>query len=368
MSKLSGLVLIAAFACSGVSNAQPVRKYDETGAPPFKVLKEGENPPLDTYDDFVIGPKYTPAPERKAVDGVPQGKVEQFLIDSKETKLFNPGIARKEFGRVDPKNPKTLIVETHTIDYKRAITVYIPAQYQAGTEAPFMVVHDGPGPNKNPRLSMQTILDNLIAQKRIPPIVVIAIANGGGDAQGHERGKEYDNMNGDYAEYIETEVLPRVEKNYEVKLTRDPDGRAAMGNSSGGSAALIMAWFRTDLYHRVLTTSGTFVNQAWPFDPKYPDGAWGFHETLIPKEPKKPIRIFLSVGDKDLLNPNVMRDSMHDWVEANHRMARVLKEKGYEYQYLFCRGSGHGVGNAQQQFLPHAIEWVWKGYPEKKVK
>ena len=146
-------------------------------------------------------------------------------------------------------------------------------------------------------------------------------------------------MNGDYAEYIETEVLPRVEKNCGVKLTKDPDGRAAMGNSSGGSAALIMAWFRNDLYHRVLTTSGTFVNQAWPFDPKYPDGAWGFHETLIPNSPKKPIRLFISVGDADLLNPNVMRDGMHDWVEANHRMAKVLKAKGYEYQYLFCRGA-----------------------------
>ncbi len=183
-----------------------------------------------------------------------------------------------------------------------------------------------------------------------------------------QRGKEYDNMNGDYAEYIETEVLPRVEKTCEVKLTKDPDGRAAMGSSSGGSAALIMAWFRNDLYHRVLTTSGTFVNQAWPFDPKYPDGAWGFHKSLIPNSPKKPIRIFISVGDADLLNPNVMRDGMHDWVEANHHMAKVLKAKGYEYQYLFCRGARHGVGNAQQQFLPHAIEWVWKGYSPKADK
>jgi iron(III)-enterobactin esterase len=368
MSRLPGLVLVAALACAAVSNAQPVRKFDDPGAPPFKVLKDGENPPLDAYDNFVIGPTYTPAPERKKVGGVPDGKVAQFVIDSKETRLFNPGIARKAFGKVDPTNPKTLIVETHPTDYKRAVTVYVPAQYQAGTEAPFMVVHDGPGPTKNPRLGMQTVLDNLIAQKRIPPIVVIAVANGGGDAQGHERGREYDNMSGDYVTYIEDEVLPRVEKTCQVKLTRDPDGRAAMGNSSGGSAALIMAWFRNDLYHRVLTTSGTFVNQAWPFDPKFPDGAWGFHETLIPKSERKPIRIFLAVGDKDLLNPNVMRDGMHDWVEANHRMAKVLKDKGYEYQYLFCRGSGHSVGNAQQQFLPHAIEWVWRGYPDKKVK
>jgi enterochelin esterase-like enzyme len=368
MYKPTALTLVAALACSSLSEAQPTRQYDDKGAPPFKVLKEGENPPFDSYDNFVIGPNYVPAPERKVVEGVPQGKVQQFVIDSKETKLLNPGIARKQFGTVDPKNPKTLTVETHHIDYKRAITVYVPAQYKAGTAAPFMVVHDGPGPSAKPRSNLQTILDNLIAQKRIPPIIVIHIANGGGDAQGHERGREYDNMSTVFADYIEAEVLPRVEKNCHVKLTKDPDGRAAMGNSSGGSAALIMAWFRNDLYHRVLTTSGTFVNQAWPFDPKYPDGAWGFHETLIPREPKKAIRIFLAVGDRDLLNPNVMRDGMHDWVEANHRMAKVLKEKGYEYQYLFCRGAGHSVGNAQAQFLPHAIEWVWKGYAAKERK
>ena len=211
MYKLSALSLIAAFACPGLSVAQPVRNSDDKGAPPFKLLKEGENPPLDAYDNFVIGPKYVAAPERKAVDGVPKGKVQQFVIDSKETKTLNPGIARKVFGKVDPNNPKTLIVETHEIDYKRAITVYIPAQHKAGAEAPFMVVHDGPGPSKNPSSGYSTILDNLIAQKRIPPIVLIQIANGGGDAQGHQRGKEYDHMNSGFADYIEAEVLPRVE-------------------------------------------------------------------------------------------------------------------------------------------------------------
>ena len=229
-----------------------------------------------------------------------------------------------------------------------------------------MVCHDGP--KGKPNMTLPRILDNLIAQKRIPPIVLIQIANGGGDAQGHQRGREYDNMSGLFAEYIETEVLPRVEKTYQLKLTKDPEGRAVMGSSSGGSASLIMAWFRTDLYRRVLTTSGTFVNQAWPFDPKYPDGAWGFHKTIIPNSPKKPIRLFISVGDRDLLNPNVMRDEMHDWVEANHQMAKVLKAKGYEYQYLFCRNSGHGIRNAKAQFMPHAIEWVWKGYGSTPIK
>ena len=354
--------LISVIALDTAMAAPPTRAFDAPGAPPFERLdsQPGVNPPLAADGNFLIGPEYRPARERKVIAGNPQGIVKQFTMDSKDGKLFNPGIARKVFGKVDPNNPKTLIVDTHEIDYQRKITVYIPSQYKPGSVTPFMVCHDGP--KGEPRMLLPHILDNLIAEKRIPSMVLIMVANGGGDAQGHERGREYDTMSGLYAEYIETEVLPLVEKKCGVRLAKDPDARAVMGSSSGGSAALIMAWYRTDLYHRVLTTSGTFVNQQWPFDPQTPDGAWGFHNDLIPNGPRKPLRIFLAVGDRDNYNPNVMRDGMHDWVEANHRMAKVLKAKGYHYQYLFCLDSGHGLGNAKAQFLPYAIEWIWHGY------
>ena len=358
-----------AIICVSHARAQPpTRKFDSPTAPKFQAIDgtNGPNPPLHANGNFLIGPAYVAAPEQEKQDGVPQGRVQQFTMDSRQCVRFNPGIARKVFGKNDPNNPKTLIVDTHEIDYLRKITVYIPAQHKAGSTAPFMVCHDGP--KGKPNMLLPRILDNLIAQKRIPPMVLIMIANGGGDAQGHQRGKEYDTMSALFAEFIEHEVLPLVEKNCGVGLSSDPDARAVMGSSSGGSAALIMAWFRPDLYHRVLTTSGTFVNQQWPFDPAFPDGAWGFHNKLIPEAPPKPIRLFMAVGDRDNYNPNVMRDGMHDWVEANHRMAKVLKAKGYQYQYLFCQDSGHGVRNAKAQFLPHAIEWVWQGYAPPSTK
>ena len=366
MPNLIRVFVIVAFASTQMLiAAPPTRQFDDPGAPEFTKLEApGKNPPLDANGNFLIGPEYDTAPENEVVDGIPKGKILQFTIDSRDTRLLNPGIARKVFGKVDPNNPKTLIVETHEIDYERQITVYIPSQYELGSAAPFMVCHDGP--KGKPNMTIPRILDNLIAQDRIPAIIAIMVANGGGDAQGHERGREYDTMSGLFAEYIESEVLPRVEEKCDVRLTKDPDGRATMGSSSGGSAALIMAWYRNDLYHRVLTTSGTFVNQQWPFNPETPDGAWGFHNKLIPESTKKPIRLFMAVGDRDNFNPNVMRDGMHDWVEANHRMAKVLKEKGYQYQYLFCQDSGHGVRNAKKQFLPHAIEWVWRGYSNPK--
>ena len=101
MSKFVVTFLFCTFAFLATAlAAPPVRQFDGPGAPPFKVLKPGESPPLDAYDNFVIGPKYVRAPERKVVEGVARGKVQQFTIDSKQTKIYNPGIARKKFGTV----------------------------------------------------------------------------------------------------------------------------------------------------------------------------------------------------------------------------------------------------------------------------
>ena len=342
----------------------PTRSYKDPGSPQFTVLTKDSSLAalLDISGDFVARAPYLNAPENLRTTGAPQGKTHQFNLSSKEASIYNPGIARKVFGTPDPKNPKSLIVETHAIDFQRTITVYIPAAYKSGTETPFMVTHDGPKVIGQIKKNLATVFDNLIAQKRIPSMVVISIANGGGDAQGSQRGREYDTMSGLFAEYIETHVLPEVEKLYQIKLTKDPNSRATMGNSSGASAALCMAWYRPDLYRRVISFSGTFVNQQWPYNPATPGGAWEFHNTLIPNSPKKPIRIWMGVGDRDLLNPNIMRDDMHDWVKANNNMAKVLKAKGYTYQYLFCEGNGHGMRDAKKQYLPHAIEWLWSDY------
>jgi len=321
----------------------------------------GANPPADVDGNFLIGPNYVAAPELSVVAGVPQGRVQQFIMDSADSKFY-PGIARDAFGTVDPDNPKTLIVKTHPAPYHRTITVYIPSQYVPGTAAPFIVTHDGPQQG-HPDLMLPHILDNMIAQHRLPAMAVVMIANGGGDAQGAERGLEYDTMSGKFAEFIESEVLPLVELTCQVKLTRNPDGRAVMGGSSGGSAALEMAWYHPEWYHKVIAYSGTFVNQQWPFNPETPDGAWDFHEKLIPQSAVKPLRLWLEVGDRDLFNPNVMRDNMHDWVAANNRMAAVLKAKGYHYQYVFALNAGHVDGAVKRQTLPEALEYIWRGYP-----
>jgi enterochelin esterase family protein len=334
----------------------PTRDPNTPGYVTARDLPDGAVPPPDVDGNFIIGPTHSPAPALIVQDGVPQGTIYNFTMSSADSKIY-PGIAREAgtFGTVDPTDPAKLIVATsHPAPYTRRVAVYVPKQYVPGTVAPFIVGADGPDQ------PLFTALDNLIAQKRVPAMIAISIGNGSGDAQGSQRGLEYDTMSGRYAEFVETEVLPLVETQCHVKLTKDPDARATMGGSSGGSAALIMAWYHPELYHRVLTYSGTYVNQQWPPSADTPHGAWEFHERLIPNSPVKPIRIWMEVGDRDLLNPNVMRDNMHDWVVANENMAKVLAAKGYHYQFVFVRNAGHTDRAVKQQTLPEALEWLWK--------
>jgi iron(III)-enterobactin esterase len=337
----------------------PTRDPNTPGYVKATELPDGAIPPADAYGNFIIGPTHNPAPEMTVPPEALRGTVHNFEMKSADSKIY-PGIAREQgtFGTPDPANPAKLVVTTsHPAPYTRRVAVYIPKEYVPGTVAPFIVGADGPDQ------LLFTALDGLIAQKRVPVMIAISIGNGSGDAQGSQRGLEYDTMSGLYAEFVETEVLPLVEKQYNVRLTRDPNARATTGCSSGAAAALAMAWYRTDLYHRVLSLSGTFVNQQWPFNPATPYGAWGFHKELIPKSPVKPIRIWMDVGDRDLFNPNVMRDDMHDWVVANQHMARELAAKGYKYLFVFARNSGHCDRATKQQMLPTALEWLWKDYP-----
>jgi iron(III)-enterobactin esterase len=344
--------------------APPTRNPDSPGYVTAKELPDGANPPANADGNFIIGPTHDVPREMSLQDGVPGGTVIEFTLNSSDSKIY-PGIARDPgtFGTIDPANLAKLVVTTsHPAPYTREVTVYVPKQYVPGSVAPFIVGADGPDP------LLFSTLDVLIAQHKVPAMIAISIGNGGGDAQGSERGLEYDTMSGVYAEFVESEVLPVVERQARVQLTKDPNGRATMGGSSGGSCAMIMAWYHPELYHRVLTYSGTFVNQQWPYNPQTPHGAWEFHEHLIPDSPAKPIRIWMEVGDRDLLNPNVMSDNMHDWVLANERMADVLAAKGYHYQFVFARTAGHVDRAVKQQTLSEALQYLWQDYPSSAIK
>ena len=277
--------------------------------------------------DFVVGPDYRLDPDLSD-RGNPKGKQFEFRMSLAESKIF-PGTD----ATLDSKKE---------VRKERKIFVYIPAEYKDGTKAPVLVMHDGPS-NLN---LVRNALDNLTISKdparKLPAFIAISIENGGNDGKGSQRGLEYDTMSDRLARFVQEEVFPAVMNHPEIKaaypklmLTDDPWGRAAMGCSSGGAAALSMGWFRPDLFRRLITYSGTFVDQQdddAAEESKYPLGAWEYHSSLklLDTSDKKPLRIFTHVADKDL-RFNDAEETYHNWVMANERTAKSLAAKGYEY-------------------------------------
>jgi iron(III)-enterobactin esterase len=328
---------VSTIAPSGQRRGAPMSEADKAEVATVADLPEWK--PGDGDGDYFIGPDYAPIPEAMTNDSVPHGRIESFSMPLAESKFYTG---------VGMKGARTA----------REVKVYIPSQYVPGAVAPVIVTAD------SYLGSLHNVLDNMIAARRLPAIIAVMIANGGGDSRGSERGLEYDSVNGKNAEFIEAEILPEVEKRYGVKLTKDPDGRMTLGGSSGGASAFTMAWFHPEWYHRVVAFSGTFVNQN---SDDYPHGAWTYHESLIPNSPVKPLRLWLEVGERDN-GASSASSGLHNWVIANLRMAKVLKAKGYHYQFIYAKNAGHTPGNVMTHALPQALEYVWKDYPDAPTK
>src|SRR5258705_7634674 len=103
-------------------------------------------------------------------------------------------------GATAPGDKSSIIVTTSPPGtWTRTIDVYIPPNYVRGTEAPFIVLGDG---GSTAWKDMNTTLDNLIQLRRVPPMVSIQIGNGGQDAQGAQRRREYHNGSGAYSPFV----------------------------------------------------------------------------------------------------------------------------------------------------------------------
>lgn len=318
-----------------------------------------ENPSSKGDGHQVVGPSYPIDPDLTD-RGNPKGRQFEFKMRLADSKLFR--------GDDTTLEPTKKAVRT-----ERKIFVYIPAAYRDGTPAPVLVTHDGPSQLKLVRNALDNLTISKNPERSLPPFIVVSIENGGNDGKNSERGLEYDTMSDRFARFINDEVFPAVLADPAIHaaypklaITSNPWGRATMGCSSGGAAAMTMAWFRPDLFRRVIAYSGTFVDQQdddAPEEAKFPLGAWEYHSSLklIANSPKKPLRLFTHVSEND----NRAKDpeeTYHNWVMAGERTAAALKDKGYHYRYVFSRATGHCDSKVFELTLADTLVWTWQGY------
>ena len=317
-----------------------------------------ETPGTDGNGNVEVGPDYKVDPDLTD-KGNPKGKSFEFAMRLADSKIF-----RGDDSTLDPKKP---------VRVERKIFVYVPAAYKDGTEAPILVMHDGPSNLKLVRNALDNLTISTDPNRKLPAFIAISVENGGNDSYGSQRGLEYDTLSDRLARFINDEVLPAVLNNAEIAaayphiaFTKNPWGKAAMGCSSGGAAALTMGWFRPDLFRRLITYSGTFVDQQdedAAEEAAYPLGAWEYHsgKKLIETAEKKPLRIFTHVSEHD----NRAKDpeaTYHNWVMANERTAEALKAKGYDYHYVYSRATRHCDGKVFEHTLADTLVWMWRGY------
>ena len=315
-----------------------------------------------TDDIYRLGPDSEPHPE------VPQGKITAW---EKLPSQAYPGTLH---------------------DY----CVYVPAQYDPAKPAALMIFQDGQawlrltGEYRAPY-----VLDNLICRREIPVMIAVfinpgrkpeqpeATASEWGDRSSN-RPQEYNALDDKYAHVITDELMPLIEKQYNI--SKNPDDRALAGASSGAIAAFTVAWHRPDQFRKIISTIGSFTNIRGGH--VYPD--------LIRAAEKKPIRIFLADGVND--NRGVSRGGARggptpaagaaaagattatgtatatppaspaaptyaadrDWHVQNVKMVAALTEKGYDVNYTW--GLGTHSNKHGGAILPEMMRWLWRDY------
>jgi len=316
------------------------------------------------------------------------GKLHSFhyLIDGKEfggrldlpafgpLSYLQPGVPS---GTLSPK-----IIHTSKIydGMKSEYWIYVPAQYDPKVSAAVMVFQDGGGyidrEGNNPALN---VIDNLIAQKKIPVLIAVFINPGDiSDSPGTPtynfvkaysdkwqrtlkdsmRSTLYDTVSDRYGRYLRDEVLAEVGAKY--NLRKDAYSRAITGLSSGGICSFNAAWQLPDQFSRVISWIGSFTSIQWKEDPHVPDGGQDYAEKVL-REPKRNLRVWLQDGSEDQENARY-----GSWPLANVRLANALKLKDYDFHFSFGKGTHNSGGGAAE--FPEEMIWLWRDYDPAKTE
>jgi enterochelin esterase-like enzyme len=256
--------------------------------------------------------------------------------------------------------------------------VYVPAQYDPKIPAALMVFQDGGGyihrDGNNPTLN---VIDDLIAQKKIPVMIAVFINPGDisdspgtptynfvkaysdkwkRDLKDSMRSTLYDTVSDRYGRFLRDEVLAEVGAKYNIR--KDAYSLAITGLSSGGICSFNAAWQMPDQFSRVISWIGSFTSIQWKEDPANPDGGQDYPEKVL-REPKRNIRVWLQDGSED------MEIRYGSWPLANLRLANALKLQDYDFH--FSRGKGtHNSAQGAAEF-PQEMIWLWRDYDPAKT-
>ena len=230
---------------------------------------------------------------------------------------------------------------------ERRYWIYVPSQYDGAEPASLLVVQDGwyyLDPDSEIRTAV--VLDNLIHNGEMPVTIGVFVDPGEYLSETdpmarRNRNNEYDTYSDAYAAFLLEEILPVIQRGYQI--TDDPDRWALMGGSSGGDCSFTVAWMRPDRFRKVLI-----------FESSWPQVRGAEYEQLILETEPKPLRVFMQASSRDI---GWWRPT-NNWFASNLRVAAALVERGYDMRLVL--GDGPHDPNHAGAILPDALRWLWR--------
>ena len=221
------------------------------------------------------------------------------------------------------------VFRSSALKNEREIAIYLPPQYSPHAESyPLLVLFD-----EDAYLSLvptPTILDNLISDGRIPPMVALLVGNAGDESRDREL-----LCNPKFTGALATELLPWAHAQY--NFTRDPRHTVVAGSSLGGLAAACAGLWHSETFGNVLAQSGAFHRAPPSAVDAAESGAepnWLVRQFI--SSPKEPLRFYLDAGSAEF-NATGGGDSI---LFCTRTLRDVLRAKGYEVHFQEFAG-GH---------------------------
>ena len=227
--------------------------------------------------------------------------------------------------------------ESKTLNRPRPLMVYTPPGYRAGTDHyPVLYLISGTTDTEETWFKVgrvNVILDNLIAQHKAVPMIVVLpygnMMNGTPRPSSPEAAKMYQTFNDEMI----GNIIPFVEAHYRVHPDREH--RAIAGFSRGGGQALFTGFNNLDRFAWIGSYSAYLTREV--FDQYFPSAS--AHPEVTNQRLKL---LWLGVGKSDFLNvpatafmdllqerkirhQTLLTEGGHTWMNARHYLTETLQ-------------------------------------------
>jgi enterochelin esterase-like enzyme len=277
---------------------------------------------------------------------VPYGEVKDYSWSALDLRKNEKNWNRKRYNNV-----KSQLIEfdytSSILENTRKINVYLPEGYDANRPLVYPVIYLFDSFIYMNRIEVPKVLDNLIRDSKIDPMVAVFIDNPTQNSRDIELP-----LNFSFKNFIVAELVPYIRKNW--KVTSDPHKTIIGGMSYGGLAAGFISFYTDSVFGNVLSQSGSFWRDTVLIEStaNWPRADWLIKQFQT-SSTRKDIRIYMDWG---LQEPLILT--------SNRKFVRVLDQLGYDFKYTEFDG-WHDWANSRKTFPGGLLYLLGKSTPEK---